>query len=192
MRRRVLAAFAAVAAAATCAPAAAATGTSHRPQIRDGAGDWAVPSQDILDGTVTANAKSITTTVRLAAAPVPGLVTYYTLSFVVGCTSYVTQYRWTGAAPADSVAMSQYACPAASSTPVPPPAQPVATYPATATVTGTTIRFSFAPAAKLRPGAKVWAGVIADTAAEVGFDGNPDKGVVGGDIAFSNLFVLGK
>lgn len=189
--RRVLALLAVVAAAATGAPAFAATSHPVKPQIRDGAGDWAVPSQDILDGTVTANAKTITAVVRLAAAPVPGLVTEYTVNLLVGCKGYAATYRWTGAAQADSASIAEYACP--NGTPGGSVAQPIATYPAAASVSGNTFRISFATLPGLRLKTKVFAAAYAETPpVTVSVDTDPSKGAIGGDIAFSNLFVLGK
>lgn len=192
--RRLVAVLAAVAAAATCAPAAAATTSTSsavHPQIRDAAGDWAVPSQDILDGTVTATAKTITVAVRLSSAPTPGLVTTYSVIFLVGCKSYVASVRWTGVAAADPASFDEYACETASSAPV-DVTPPTATHPATFSVTGNTIRFSFATLPGLRPKTKVYAAANACTAGWVGLDGQPDKGVIGGDVAFSTRFVLGK
>ena len=181
-----------MAAAVTGAPAVAATSSTVRPQIHDSAGDWAVPSQDILDGTVTATAKTITAAVRLSSAPVPGLVTNYAVTFLVGCKSYVASIRWTGAAAADTASFDEYACKTASSTPAEVPPPPTATHPATFSVAGNTITFSFATVPGLRPKTKVYAAAFAYTAGWVGTDGEPNKGVIGGDLAFSSRFVLGK
>src|SRR4051794_38012262 len=124
--RRILALTAVVAAAATCAPAAAAThaathAATPRPQIHDKAGDWAVPSQDILDGTVTANAKTITAAVRMAAAPVNGLATRYAVTFFVGCKSYVATYLRTGVPQTESASLAEYPCETGTPAPVDAP-----------------------------------------------------------------------
>jgi len=194
--RRHLALIAIVAAAATATPAlAGSTSTSHAPklQIHDGAGDWAVPSQDILDGTVTANAKTITAVVHLAAAPVPGAVTTYAVAFLVGCKSYVASYRWTGVPQTEAASVAEYACPTGSGSTPDVPAQPTATYPATGSVSGKSFRISFAALPGLHLKSKVYAAALAATPpVTVTSSTDPSKDDIGGDIAFSKQFVLGK
>jgi hypothetical protein len=192
--RRSLVFIAAVAAAATAAPALATPSRTPKPQIHDGAGDWAVPSQDILDGTVTATAKTITATVRLAAAPVPGAVTTYAVTFIVGCKAYSASYRWTGVPQTEAASVAEYACPSGGgSTPDVPATQPTATYPATASVSGATFRISFASLPGLHLKTKVYAAAFAETPpATVTSSTDPSKDDIGGDIAFSPQFILGK
>lgn len=191
--RRLLALLALAAAAATGAPAVAATSTTAKPQIHDGTGDWAVPSQDILDGTVSATAKTITATVRLAAAPVPGLATTYAVSFLVGCKSYVASYHWTGIPQTESASLAEYACPSPSASGPNLPPQPTATYQATGSVSGTTYRISFATLSGLRPKTKVYAAAFAATPpVTLAATTDPSKDDIGGDLAFSKQFVLGK
>ncbi|MDQ1685200.1 MAG: hypothetical protein QOC82_1937 [Frankiaceae bacterium] len=189
MRR--LALLAVVAAVVTGAPAVAATNHMPKPQIQDGAGDWAVPSQDILDGTITANAKTITATIRLSAAPVPGLATQYYVAFSVGCKGYVATYHWTGVPQTEQASFDEYACPTASSTPALPD-KPIATHPATVTVAGNTIQITFGTLRALRPGVRVYAAAIAYTYAMVSTNTEPWKGGTGGDMAISKQFTLGK
>ena len=190
--RRSLVLIAALAAAATAAPALATTSHAPKPQIHDGAGDWAVPSQDILDGTVTATAKTITAAVRLAAAPVPGVVTTYAVTFLVGCKAYAASYRWTGVPQTEAASVAEYACPDSSSSVPALATQPTATYPATASVTGNTFRFSFASLPGLHVKSKVYAAAYAETPPATVSSTDPSKSDIGGDIAFSSQFILGK
>jgi len=191
--RRNLALLAVVAAAVTGAPAVAATNHAPKPQIHDGAGDWAVPSQDILDGTVTANAKTITAVVHLAAAPVPGVVTTYAVTFLVGCKAYAASYRWTGAPQAEAASVAEYPCSSGSGPTPDVPAQPTATYPATGSVSGNSFRISFASLPGLHLKSKVYAAAFAQTPpATVTSSADPSKDDIGGDIAFSRQFILGR
>src|SRR5947199_9349297 len=106
MNRRLPAlVLAAVAATATGAPAVAATGTTTKPQVHDAAGDWKVPSQDVLDATFTATKARIQADVHLAAPPATGIRTDYDAAVVVGCHLWSLHFTWLGGAPGASAAL---------------------------------------------------------------------------------------
>jgi hypothetical protein len=195
MRRRVIAVLAALAAAATCAPAVAATSKPRIvPQVHDAAGDWKVASQDVLDATFTATKTQLQADVHLAAPPAVGIHSDYDAVMYVGCAMWSLHFTWMGGAPDSTAQLLQYACPTSSGNPVIDAlgTGAVATYPATATVTATGIRIVAAPTKALHRGVKVWGFVetrLEPVVVIVGLDS--DNPSIGGDLANdSKKFVL--
>jgi hypothetical protein len=190
--RRIITVMALLAACASAAPALA--GSKTAPQIRDARGDWAVASQDVIDGTVTATAKTVQGDLHLAALPATGVHTQYAVVLTVGCKTYVLHYDWNGGLPGSSAAMDEYSCPTSG---LPEELlsdqQATATYPATATVTAAGVRISAAPTKFLRSGIKVAAAAttrLANVIVVTGTTGNSTS--IGGDLAYGDkAFVLG-
>jgi hypothetical protein len=193
MRRKIiLAAF--VATSICCSLPALAAGGTTKPQIHDPKGDWAVASQDILDGTVTASATKIVADLHLAAPPASGVHSQYAVVISVGCKSYILHYEWNGGLPGSTAGLDAYACPTAG---VPDEllsnAQATATYAASAAVTATGIRITAAPTKDLHSGVTVQASAttrLANVLVILGTGGTGDS--LGGDIAYdAKTFVLG-
>jgi hypothetical protein len=196
MNRRLLAVLAAVAAAATCAPATAATGTTTvKPQVRDAAGDWKVASQDILDATVTATAKQIRGDLHLSAPLAQGIPGKYDIGMYVGCAPYSLHFTWNGGLPGSTATLDQYACSTGGTAPDEIDAlRPIASTPATATLTPTGIRIVAAPTKALHRGVRVSAFVETWLAPVIvfspGFDFNQPS--YGGDVGVGDgMFRLG-
>jgi len=166
-----------------------------KPQVHDAAGDWKVASQDIVDATVTATAKQIRGDLHLSAPPAVGIPGKYDIGIYVGCTPYALHYTWNGGLPGSTATLDQYACPAGD------PAkdtlgglQPIASTPATATLTPTGLRIVAAPTKALHRGVRVSAFVETHLepviVVSAGLDFN--KPSFGGDFAFgSGTFKLG-
>ena len=191
--RRIATSMALLTACAYAAPALASG--SPAPQIHDVKGDWAVASQDIIDGTVTATAKTLQGDLHLAAPPATGVHTEYDIYLYVGCKTYVLRYDWNGGLPESSAGMDEYACP---TTGVPDELlsdqQAITTYPATATATSSGIRITAAPTKLLRSGVKVAAAAATRLADVIVIMGGTNETAqsVGGDIAYaSKVFTLG-
>jgi hypothetical protein len=145
------------------------------PQVIDPKGDWQVASQDILSGrlsSVIADGKpALRGELTLAAAPAAGVVTTYSLSFMVGsCDGYTWHYVWGGAAPATKVSLEQVDFCHQQPTQV---AQADHTYAASATLSGSTIVWQAPYVGMIKRGAK--AGSFAALACPV------FGGVSGGD-----------
>jgi hypothetical protein len=187
--------LAVVAAAATGAPATAATSHPPKPQLHDAAGDWKVPSQDILDATVTATAKEVRADLHLSAAPATGIPGIYDVAMYAGCTLYSLHFTWTGGLPGSKATLDQYACDTGDATTDELNGlQPVASTPATATVTSTGLRIVAAPTGGLHRGARV--SLLAEARAEPVIVFSPgtnlDQPSYGGDIGIGNgAFRLG-
>lgn len=193
--RRTFALLAVVAAAATCAPAVAATSHPVKPQLHDAAGDWRVASQDVLDATVTATAKQIRADLHLSAPLATGIRGTYDVGIWVGCTLYALHYTWNGGLPGSAASLDLYPCSSGDAVKdTLGSLQPATSLPATATATSTGLRIVAAPTGALRRGARV--SLLAETRLEpvvvvsTGLDLNNPS--FGGDIAASDgTFRLG-
>lgn len=156
--RRLPVLLAVVAAAATSAPAIAATSPSKiKPQVHDAAGDWKVASQDVLDATVTATAKQVRGDLHLAAPPAQGIPGKYDIGLYVGCTPYSLHFTWNGGLPGSAATLDRYACNTGDVVQDELNGRPVASTPATATITPTGLRIVAAPTAALHRGVRVYA-----------------------------------
>jgi len=192
--RRTAFLLAVVAAAVTGAPAVAATSHTIKPQVHDVADDWRVASQDILDATYTATASKVQADIHLSSAPALGVRSDYDAAMTVGCHVWSLHYSWVGGLPGATASLDEYACTTGNAVDDElSGGKPIASYPATATVTASGIRI-VAPSTKvLHRGVKVWA--FAETHLEpvivgVGLDWTSPS--VGGDLAGSaKPFVLG-
>jgi hypothetical protein len=125
-------------------------------QLRDKAGDWAVPSQDVLSGRLSsarvAGKPVLRGELRLAAAPAAGVVTTYHFGFGIGCHNYSFGYVWPGAAQAAQASLDYYDfCTERDGT----RQLPDKTYVATVTVRGSTIVWQAAYAGHIVRGARV-------------------------------------
>ncbi len=146
-----------VAAAAASAPAVAATSPSKiKPQVHDAAGDWKVASQDILDATITATAKQIRGDLHLSAPLAQGIPGKYDIGMYVGCAPYSLHFTWNGGLPGSTATLNQYACTTGDTANDELAAlNPIASTPATATLTPTGIRIVAAPTKALHRGVRV-------------------------------------
>jgi hypothetical protein len=194
MRRRALALLAVVAAAATCAPAVAATSHTLKPQVHDAGGDWKIDSQDVLDATYTATANRVQVDIHLAAPPAVGVRTDYDAAMTIGCGVWSLHYSWLGGLPGAKATLDQYACPTGNiATDEVTGGKPIASFPATATVTATGLRIVAAPTKAVHRGVKIWGFVetrLEPILVGVGLDWNNPS--VGGDMAAgAKQFALG-
>lgn len=184
MRRTALL-LAVVAAAATGAPAVAATSHSVKPQVHDAAGDWKVPSQDVLDATFTATAKQLRADLHLSAAPATGVPALYDAVLFVGCAAYSLHYTWTGSPTGSKATLDRYSCGTGNvAMDEITGGQPAESTPATATMTASGLRIVAAPTAALHRGVR--AGAMAEVRLSpvilgTGLDTNNPS--YGGDIA---------
>lgn len=192
--RRTAVLLAVVAAAATCAPAVAATSHTVKPQVYDAAGDWKVAGQDVIDATFTATAKQLRADLHLAAAPATGVPGLYDAVLLVGCSAYSFHLTWTGAAGTSTATLDRYACGTGNAaTDEIGGLRPVESTPATVTLTATGLRFVAAPTAALHRGVRVYA--LAETRVLpviLGSSLDWNDPSVGGDIGVGkNYFRLG-
>jgi len=193
MRRTALL-LAVVAAAATGAPAVAATSHTVKPQVRDAAGDWKVANQDVLDATWTATAKQLRADLHLSAPPAAPMPALYDVVFVVGCTPYSLHLTWTGSMSSSKATLDRYACSTGDIVMDEiTGGQPVESTPATATITATGLRIVAAPTAALHRGVRGYA--LAEARLSpiiVGTGLDTDNPSYGGDIgAGKGYFRLG-
>ena len=186
--------LAAVAVAAT--PAVAATSPSKiKPQVHDAAGDWKVASQDILDATVTATSKQIRGDLHLAAPLAQGIPGKYDIGMYVGCTTYSLHLTWNGGLTGSTATLDQYACSTGDAAKDQIDGmKPIASTPATATLTPTGIRIVAAPTKALHRGVRMSAFVETWLTPVIvfspGFDFNQPS--YGGDVGVgSGVFRLG-
>jgi hypothetical protein len=155
---RALGIAAALSLAAAALPAAAASSPRVKPQVHDASGDWKVASQDIVDATITATTKQIRGDLHLGAPPAAGIPGLYDIVVIVGCTPYSLHFTWTGAPQQSTASLDRYAC--STGDPVADDIaglRPVASTPATATLTSTGLRIVAAPTGALHRGAKAFA-----------------------------------
>ena len=95
-----------------CVLSACPAGAASRakPQISDRAGDWAVGSQDITSGTISAARGKVVARLTLVAPPAAGVRTTYAFGLYIGCTPYVLTYTWGGSAALSSTARAGSSC----------------------------------------------------------------------------------
>jgi hypothetical protein len=175
--------------------AVAATSHPIKPQVRDAAGDWKVASQDVLDATVTATAKQIRGDLHLSAPPAQGIPGKYDIGLYAGCTPYSLHFTWNGGLAGSTATLDRYACYTGDPVQDERNSQPIASTPATATITPTGLRIVAAPTAGLHRGVRVYA--FAETWLTPVILGTPgsldwNQPTYGGDIGFGNgAFRLG-
>lgn len=194
--RRLLALLTVVAAAAASAPAVAATSPSKiKPQVHDAAGDWKVASQDILDATITATAKQIRGDLHLSAPLAQDIPGKYDIGMYLGCVPYSLHFTWNGELGGSTATLDQYACTTGDpSKDELAELKPIASTPATATLTPTGLRIVAAPTKALHRGVRVAA--FAETWLTPVILGSPgldwNKPSYGGDIGVGDrMFRLG-
>lgn len=72
------------------------------PQVTDAAGDWAVPSQDVLSARLSSllvnHVPTLQAELTLSQAPATGVLTSYNVGFSIGCQSWMFNYSWNGGA----------------------------------------------------------------------------------------------
>jgi hypothetical protein len=190
---RAIGIAAALVVSAAVLPASATTHVT-KPQVRDAAGDWKVTSQDIIDATFTATTKQIRGDLHLGAPPATGVPALYDVVVIVGCTPYSLHFTWTGAPQGSAASLDRYACSTGDAIGDGVAGlRPVASTPATATLTSTGLRIVAAPTGALRRGAQAFA--MAETRLTpviVGSSLSWNDPSYGGDIAIGdNYFVLG-
>lgn len=188
---RAIGVAAALAAGVAVVPASAATHVT-KPQVRDAAGDWKVTSQDVIDATFTATTKQIRGDLHLGAPPAAGVPGLYDMVVIVGCTPYSLHFTWTGAPQGSAASVDRYACGTGDAIADDIAGlRPVASTPATATLTSTGLRIVAAPTGALRRGAQVFA--LAETRLTpviVGSSLSWNDPSYGGDIAAGDNYFL--
>lgn len=182
MRRAILLvpALATVLAAAVLATPAAA----DAPQIQDGVGDTAVPSQDIASGLITVANGQLHVALTLRAAPMVGVPTTYAVGLYTGagCAGYVFEYNWHGVASESTAYLDGFPSSTCSAT----PESPASSVPATESVSANVLNLSAPLPGALPVGTVVTA--YAETTDGLVVVTGPGSGAtsVGGDIAYGD------